>query len=154
MAGPGNLIPIAGTYSPKNIVITVDGIPISGFADGDAIGLEYGAPRFTKKVGMDGEVVRSQSPDFSGTLKIRLMQTSLSNDLLDTYAKLDQLTGLGGFTLMMADLRSGANYTAVQAWISAMPPVNYGMEAGQREWSIDFASMVPVNAGTIPTTRG
>lgn len=152
---PGIVSPIGGTYDPKRVIVTANGIPLTGFAEGDSITIERVTPeRVTSKVGIDGESCRAIVNDLRGRVKLRLMHSSMSNPILDAYAKADRATGRGAFALNVTDLNSGSNYTMPRAWIAQMPPVAFGNEVGVREWTIDGDYLEETTIGIIPTPVG
>lgn len=71
------------TYSFLNTVFFVNGVEITGFADGDdVINMERRTDSATDKIGADGNMMVSLSADFSGEITIKLQQTSSSNKYL------------------------------------------------------------------------
>jgi hypothetical protein len=71
------------TYSFLNTVFLVNGVEITGFADGDdVINMERRTDSATDKIGADGNMMVSLSADFSGEVTIKLQQTSSSNKYL------------------------------------------------------------------------
>ena len=112
------------TYDPKKVIITFGGVPITGFADGTFVQIDPNAEMWTKKVGADGEVTRSQSNDNTHTVQITLQQSSASNDYLSTCMNADKLTGMGMLPLSITDLY----YSSAQCIIVSLlnkPPTHH-----------------------------
>jgi hypothetical protein len=122
------------TYDPKKVIITFGGTPISGFPDGTFLSIKGSAERFTRKVGADGEVVRSRSNDDTHEVTLTLSQTSPSNSYLSTILEIDRLTNKGIKPLSITDLGGSSLYFWPEAWISKDPDADFAKEAGERAW--------------------
>jgi len=130
---------IARNYDFNSVILLIGGVPITGFADGDAISVDL-PERFTTQVGAGGATTRSKRNDRTATLTIRLQQSSPSNDVLSGYAKLDDLTGKGVVPALLKDLNGRDLLAAPQAWIEQMPGPTFGAESGVREWVLRLAN--------------
>lgn len=73
---------MAKTYDLKKVVCTVNGIPISGYGETDAVGLEWAQDIITPTVTADGGYTYSRNNDRGCTVTITLMQTSQAYPLL------------------------------------------------------------------------
>lgn len=135
------------TYNPKRVIVSFGGQPLSGYADGTFIEVELNADAFTLTVGADGEGARSASADESGTVKLSLLQTSASNDVLNAAHATDKLTNLGAKPLMVKDLQGRTLVTAAEAWIRKAPSAGFAKEVGTREWTFETASMQQITGG-------
>lgn len=124
------------TYNPKDLVITLGTHVATGIADDSFVTIDPNGDGITKKVGCDGEVVRSISPDDTSIVKVVVFQTSPTNSFLNQKLKLDKKTGEGMFPILIKDLRGGLVHSAQQAWVTKPPSRGYGKEAGTREWEI------------------
>lgn len=124
------------TYNPKEIVITLGVHIATGIADDSFVTIDPNGDGITKKVGCDGEVVRSISPDDTSIVKVVVFQTSPTNHFLNEKLKLDRKTGDGMFPILIKDLKGGLKFSAQQAWVSKPPSRGYGKEANTREWEI------------------
>jgi hypothetical protein len=128
--------PLAMTYDPKKVIITLGGVPIGGYADGTFVQIDPNSETWTRKVGADGEVVRSLSNDNTHTIQITLMQTSLSNAYLRTTMNADKLTGLGMLPLSFTDLNTMEVHFWAQAWVSTDPSTGRAKETTDVQWTI------------------
>lgn len=129
------------TYSPKKVQLIVLGNIISGFAAGTFIVASREVDAFTKILGGDGEVARTQSANRSGEVTITLLQTSGSNDILSAIAVADELAGTGIGPIIIKDTGGSTVLFSGEGWIRKQPDVEFADEAGDREWIIDMASM-------------
>jgi hypothetical protein len=124
------------SYDPKKVVITLGGVPISGYADGTFVQIDPNSEAWTRKVGADGEVARALSNDNTATIQITLMQTSLSNAYLRTVMSADRLTGLGMLPLSFTDLNDMETHFWPQAWVSTTPSAGRAKETTDVQWTI------------------
>jgi hypothetical protein len=134
------------TYSAKEVIATVNGVIISGFADGDSIVVEFNDDAWRDAAGNDGEVARSKVNDPRGTITLTLLQTSISNDFLNGLATVDQLTGLAQLSVQIRDLRGTSLAFSNDAWILRTPTKTYGRDVGNTEW--------PIRCGNLQSSIG
>ncbi len=130
------------TYNPKEVVVACGTHIVSGYADDSFIGIEPNGDGITKKVGCDGEIARSISPDNTYKVKITLLQNSDSNSFFSNIADYDRATGNGLFPVLIKDLRGGLLFATEAAWVIKKSPATRGKETNNREWEIDTASAV------------
>lgn len=124
------------TYDPKKVLIACGTHSVTGLADDAFVSVEPAGEGVTKKVGCDGEIVRSISPDKTSTVKITLLQTSDSNSFLQQMYNQDQQNGDGIFPLMIQDLMGGVLFSAEEAWVAKQSTFARGKEDTNREWEI------------------
>jgi hypothetical protein len=131
-----------GTYSADQVIVTVGGVIVSGFADGDFITAQYDEDRFTKMVGADGEVGRSKNPSRAGNIEITLAASSRANDELSALFNLDSLAGVDApIAIAVSDLSGRTVIGASKGWIKSAPEVTFGKEIGERVWVLDCADL-------------
>lgn len=124
-------------YSSASVLIVAGGIPLSGMADDTFVEIAPVADRVSAMVGADGEIARSINPNRMHTVTITLQATSASNDILSGLAAVDDMTSGGGvFPISVQDLSGRTLFAASQAWVSALPTITFGAEAGTREWTL------------------
>lgn len=127
----------ARTYNSSRVLVVVGGIPLTGLAEDTFVEITPAAARVTASVGADGEIARSINPNRMHTVTITLQATSASNDALSGLAFVDESTDGGGvFPILIQDLSGRTMFAASQAWISSLPSITFGAEAGEREWTI------------------
>lgn len=130
------------TYNPKEVVVACGTHIVSGYADDSFISIEPNGDGITKKVGCDGEIARSISPNNTYKVKITLLQNSDSNSFFSNIADYDRATGNGLFPVLIKDLRGGLLFATEAAWVIKKSPATRGKETNNREWEIDTASAV------------
>ena len=128
------------TYNPKEVTVAFGNHIVSGFADDSFVTIDPNGDGVTKKVGCDGEIVRSISPDDTYIVKVSLLQTSDTNSFLQQKLDLDRKTGEGMFPILIKDLKGGMVFSSEAAWPIRAASRGYGKEAGNREWEIHTGS--------------
>ena len=125
------------TYNPKQVVVSVGTQIITGFADDSFVTIEPSGEGITKKVGCDGEIVRSVSPDNTYKVKFSLLQTSECNSYLSQLVDYDRETGDGIVPVTIKDLKGGLVFSTEAAWVIKKSPVTRGKSDNNREWELD-----------------
>lgn len=132
-------------YSADEVTLSIFGQLIdSGFAEGEFVSVEMQAQDFTSKVGADGQVARSKTNDRRATMKVKLMQTSLGNNILSAQRALD-IGGTNGAGVGLFEIRDRSSGVllahAPKSWIAKAPAVSRGREVGEYEWTLEAAHM-------------
>lgn len=129
------------TYNPQDVIITIGGAAMSGFAEDTFVNVARDEQSFTKVVGADGRTSRSKTSNKSGTLTLTLMQTSDSNDVLSAYLAQDERSNDGTFSVLIQDNSGRTQIFSAVAWVQGMPAVEFGRDVGTREWVIELADI-------------
>jgi len=137
------------TYDPKDIIVTIGGVPMSGFADGTFVNVERDNDMFTKVSGADGEISRAKSNDKGGVLTLTLSQTSMSNDVLSGIAVADELTNSGVVPIFVKDINSLSTFVSAFGWVKKQPAAEYGKVINNREWVVDLADLEVFIGGVL-----
>lgn len=137
-----------GAYNAGKVVVTVGGIIVSGFDDGDFVSASYEGDRATPKVGADGEVGLSINPSRLGTITITLSATSKANDELSALANLNNNSVFtSAFPIGVADLSGRTVIAGTKCWLQTAPDVTFGTEVGSREWVFGVADLLTTIGG-------
>ena len=128
------------TYNPKKVTVSLGTHIAGGFADDSFVSIEQNGDGITKKVGCDGEIVRSLNPDDTFVIKLVLLQTSPTNTFLQKKYAADRESGSGMFPILIKDLSGTMVFQAAQAWASKPAARQFGKEAGNREWELQTGS--------------
>ena len=137
-----------GTYAAEKVVVTVGGVILTGFGEGDFLTAKYDEDRFTKKVGADGEVGRARTASRAGTIEVVLSATSKANDELSALFNLSQIGGFDSPVPMgVADLSGRSVAGASKAWLKTAPDMVFGNEISERTWVFDCADLVMTYGG-------
>ena len=138
-----------GTYDAAQVNVIVEGIPLSGMADGTFVTVDMDSDAFTKYKGTDGHASRSKSNDFCGTITVTLAQSSPSNDILSALAQRDRLSNTGVVPVLVQDLSGTSVYASAFAWVRKKAKGEFGKEIGPREWVFDAVDLDMHNGGTL-----
>lgn len=131
------------TYSSKNTLCLVNGVPLTGLAGGDdAYMFKLAEDRVKKNVGIDGAVALSITNDDSGEATIKFMQTSPSNlYLMGLTAVQGNTTGLVPIALLFQDTFRQDRIVGINGWIETTPDVSRGSGINVQEWKLGFEKM-------------
>lgn len=81
------------TYSSRNVKVAWAGSTFVGLAPDSAIEIAPNADITESEVGMDGSVMHSFLPNDTGTVTVRLMQNSPTNDMLSLILQEQKIAG-------------------------------------------------------------
>lgn len=137
------------TFDPKDIVLTVGGAIIGGFADGTFVSIERQEDAYTTSVGADGEVTRVKSNNKLTNLTITLAQTSDSNSVLSAFAILDEKSNSGVVPVLLKEVNGDTAVAGGRGWIQKLPNIEYSKEITNREWVIVLAESEMFVGGSL-----
>lgn len=129
------------TYDPSQVIVTINGANMSGFADGTFVTIERDEQSFTKVIGADGTSSRSKTSNRSGMLTITLAQTSPSNDILSALLAQDEASSDAVFSVQVKDNSGDSRVFSGTGWVQGMPSIEYGKDMSNREWVIELVDM-------------
>lgn len=141
------------TYDPEEVLIIINGVPMSGFGDDSMVSVEREEDTYTKVVGCDGKVSRSRSRNRSGSMTLTLKATSPSNDVLSGIALLDEQKNEGVVPVLIKDMLGTTVITSAFGWIRKMPSPEFGKEVGDREWEFDLSDVDMFIGGNVGVGR-
>lgn len=131
-----------GTYSAEQVIVTVGGVIVTGFGDGDFITAKHDEDRYTHKVGADGEVGRAKNANRAGTIEIVLASTSRANRELGDLFKLSLMGGTDEpVSVSVADLSGNSECYASTAWLKTSPDFSRGKEISEQTWTLQAADL-------------
>lgn len=122
------------TYDPKDIILTVAGSIITGFAQDSFLEVDRESNQVEDEVGADGDVARRITNDKRGNITITLLQTSRSNLILSGLARIDELSGDALFPVLIKDNRGSDLHLAPNSWVMKQPRTVYRSGIEGREW--------------------
>ena len=126
------------TYDPKQVIVTIGGVPMSGFSDGTFLEVDRNEPTWNIVVGADGLVTRGKTNNFSGTLTLTLKQSSPSNDVLSGFMAIDEATNSGVFPILVKDLSGNSIYFAGRCWVTQYANSTFGKDISDRQWTLSM----------------
>jgi len=123
---------MAKTYNPKDVKVTINGVPVTGFTDAtDAIQVAREADSVDKKIGITGEGAFVEMNDKSAIVTIKLLATSLMNDVLSALEN-----GNVEFAASIEDVRGTTIGLGASCRVQKPADIAFGNEIGDREWSL------------------
>ena len=134
---------LTGSYDPSQVIVTVGGVILSGWSDGDAIIARRNEEVYFTKVGNDGGVGRSRNANKTGEFEFKLLQTSGVNAELSALVNADDLLndGKAVFPIAVMDGSGTSLAAATQCWIKSIPEMAFGKEVGERVWVFSAADL-------------
>lgn len=130
------------TYNPKEVHVILGGHPITGFADGTFVEVEFDSQQWNKVTGADAFTSRAKSNDYGGKVTITLLSTSPGNDIISTLWNKDRKDSSGVVPLMIKDASGRTKWSAKNAWVQQMPNQSFSKETEERAWVIDCAELI------------
>lgn len=134
-----------GTYDPSKVIVTIGGVSLHGFTDGDFFTAEYDEDRYTKIKGVDGEVGRIRTVSTSGKIEFVLSSASQANYELNRFNP--DYGYIGVAPISINDLSGNTVIVAESSWLKTSPPITKGKEVGEYKWVFDCAQMQIVVGG-------
>ncbi len=120
-----------GGFSAHLVTVIVDGIIVTGFADGDFVSADHDSDDTAAFEGADGYVATADKPaERLGTVEIKLMQTSLANTTLaklmatKTFVRVQIYNAKGGELALMS-----------RGKLKKAPAIAYGKDVKERTWT-------------------
>lgn len=123
------------TYSPLDVLVTLSGLyTVEGFSDSAMVSIVKDEAPFQYQKSMDGSISRLMKKDATYTITLSLNQTSPSNDILMAIHRVDLLTGLGKFPILIKDGSGTSFFFATNCWIENIPDLTFTSGIGSRDW--------------------
>ncbi|UOF76985.1 hypothetical protein [Caudoviricetes sp.] len=126
-------------YSFADTITIVNGIEITGWADGDdVIDIERRNDSITDKIGAGGEMMVSVGTDKSGSIKFKLLQTSPSNTYLIGLMALQEAAGalfVPAFVKFQDTYRQDLAI-GTQGYLKKPAKMTRGAQGNIQEWEI------------------
>lgn len=124
------------TYSPKDVIISLSGTPITGFAEDDFISLSRNSPLLEPTIGADGILTRTKVADETGTITISLAQTARANLTLSAFSRIQRLNpDLPLGTLEIKDPSGSVLAIGLNVALAKLPDVSLGATASNsKDW--------------------
>jgi hypothetical protein len=130
------------TYNPKKVTAAFGNHIASGFDEDSFITIEAAGDGNTYVSGADGEVCVSVDPSNLYTVKVVLLQNSVTNAWLNKKYEQMKSTGDGFFPVTIKDLVGAEKFAASTGWITKPASTVYGKAQNSREWEIVVADGV------------
>lgn len=136
-------------FNPDDIVVLFDGIPLSGIGPG-GVTEEPTGEGFTRTVGTGGDVVYGVSNDTGVDITVRLLVTSMSNDVLSTGYEASKKGVL--HTVVVKDLRGTSLCASTDAVVMNLPGKTVTNGSEENEWVLSCGQAARWVGGTLAST--
>lgn len=124
-------------YSFQDVICILGGIKLSGFAEGDdCIIIARRTDVITPTVGADGNATIAKSADKSVDITIKLLDTSISNSIIQDLLTTSDLIYTIPFPIQIQDLGGLDTCVCSAAVVSKAPDLQFGAGANTREWKL------------------
>ena len=127
---------ILGTINPNKDIVNISGHEVTGFADDTMLTVSRNEDVMLEQVGVQGDMTLYQNQNRTGTITIRLMETSPSNDFFSgilAAMKTGVIKGVLPFTV--ARPGSYSSISAGQCWLKGQPERTFGKDGQVYEWT-------------------
>lgn len=121
------------TYSPREVQLIIAGYKVSGW---ESITLTRAVDGFTPVRGIRGKNTRVRNTDTSATLTVPVMQTELSNEVLNSIHSQDLQLGSGRLEITLKDGSGTSVFSSNEGYILGYPAITYSGGIEYREWRI------------------
>lgn len=135
------------SFDMAKCICTVNGVPVSGWADGDALTVEFAGDDWTKYVGCDSEVTRIYQNRKDGQITLRLSPLAAANARLAALKRLDDTTGLATAKIAIFDMLGGDQVFSNESWCIKDPGMVKGRDITEKEWVYDCANVQVIHGG-------
>lgn len=135
------------THSLASNVLSLGGVPATGYGKDDAVTITPIGDTFTLEEGVDGGAVRSYSGSKTADVQLTLLQTSPYNDYLSGLYNADVDSsdlgqgGAGVVPLLLEDLAGSTLVKAGSCFISKPPVVRRTKETTDVVWMLKAADV-------------
>lgn len=129
------------SYDSKLVNLVVDGVAITGFAEGSFIQAERAEDDFTEHVGAQGEVTIAETNNFTGEITFTLDVTSPSNAYLRALASRRGNAAIVPAIIVDANEEGGQRVSAAQCRIRRKANYESSNEITTREWVVFCANL-------------
>ena len=128
-------------YNSAEVYVTLNGVPVEGFATGDFVSIVRSADKHTKTVGADGEITIAYTTDRSGEATLTVTRGSTASATLDGFNRAADEGDLSGFSFDVVEQASGTLASSSRAWIKTEPALAFAETAGTEAWVLTIESL-------------
>ena len=141
------------TYSPSDVLVSLAGLhTVTGYADGTFIEIKKLGKPFETQRAMDGDISRIYHEDKGYKVKLTLMQSSSSNNILSMLYNVDLATRLGKFPLIIKDGSGSTTFVSLTTWIEEQPEVKFASTLSTYTWEFGCSDAILSIGGNDSTS--
>lgn len=133
-------------YAFEKVICIVGGAPVVGFFEGDdVITVARNVPDFSMQMGAGGDGLAVQAADQSGTITLKLLQTSPSNAALGLVLEQNKRGVFIPLPFVLKDAGTNVQLvTAAQCVIVKPADQIYGANGTVREWQLIAEKLIAI----------
>lgn len=128
-------------FDPAAILPSFADIPLSNYADGTFVEVEFTEDAFALDVGAGGAVTRRRIRNDTGMATVTLKAEAPENALLSALATADRRTGEGVGVFSCTDVLGSTEVLSPVAWIRKVPAISWQNGANVRAWIFDLTDL-------------
>jgi hypothetical protein len=131
------------TYAVSDVSVLIAGVfEAEGLAADGFISITKDIPQYSTRRSTDGVIARTKRKDTGYTVKLTVVQTSETNNLLMKMLALDYVTDSAKFPLFVKDRSGTSVFAAATCWIVSEPETSFSNELEMREWTLQCTQAV------------
>lgn len=124
------------TYSPTDVLVSLAGMhTVTGYSDGTFIEIKKQGKPFETQRAMGGDISRIYHEDKGFEVKLTLMQSSITNNILSMLYNVDLATRMGKFPLIIKDGSGSTTFVSLTTWIEDLPEVKFANTLSTYTWT-------------------
>jgi len=136
-------------YSIDNVTALINGVRVEDFAEGDDVLVAQRInDAITHKVGADGQMTIAISPDKSGEIILKVMQSSPVNFQLYSFIQAAQAGNFTPIVFQMIDSQLQDIINGTVGFIPNLAPMTRGQGVNENEWRLVFEKLY-IKGGAI-----
>lgn len=136
------------TYSPADVTISISGYTLTGILSVDLI---WNSRPFTLHKGIRGTHTRVFNPDLAATIRLEVLQTSITNQVLMEILQQDRRNMSARLSMTVKDTGGLTQYQSSNCYIPAYPGVKLSNGFENRTWDIDVLTFQAGQVGGNPS---
>ena len=125
------------SYSAKLVLVTIDGVAVTGLAEDSFVKITFDEDFTTKRVSREGIPSRALRKNYCAGVEMVFHQTSPGQQLLEALYAKDRYTSDGIGEIVVQDLLGGNKHHMAEAWVKKAPDSDFGVEIKDWTWQLD-----------------
>lgn len=132
------------SYSPKDVIVSINGIPLTGYAPDTFVSISRNAELVEEEVGSDGSLSLTKIADKTGEITIMLQQTSPTNTALSAAALVQEYATdeIVPMVITILDPSGSILCAATNSYFKSYPSMDVGSSQNAREWIFGCEDLV------------
>lgn len=129
-------------YAPKDVVVSFDGVNITGFSEDSMISVTRNDDMVSEVVGAQGDLQLTVNHNNTGEITFTLLQNSPSNLNFEEYFMAEQGDNFSTISMITIAVPSvGLTISCSNAYMKSIPDFTFGSDNNDREWMFGCAEI-------------